>query len=240
MLESQIFIKKFSLLALLLICFYLNFYVINIKNNYHAIANHPKKELVAKIEKKVIKEKRIQKTPTSYLINDEKADYHIENLLKITQEEFPDIAYEISSDCPKKFNRSIQLSEYGRNVDSVCKLLNESEFKHLSIMIEQKFLNNRLVEYSQHYAALEPISINLAPSGDIININLWIDGAIVFTVNFDGMLVSSFEDYSANQGSFLLRFNDQSKKEVEERISILKNGKIKLEKILGYLCDHSA
>ena len=180
------------------------------------------KQIPKRVRKISKNEKRMNQQELSIFIQDELKDF------------FPDLTLELDRGCPKEYTFSDQLnkSESSSTCRGQIKLNDE-----LDVMIEQTYLNTRIQEYAYHIEGLEPLSIKFYSLEQIDEMNLWIDGAIVFSIKFENNLVVETSQHLEDIFVFSEKVKNNNSLYFKSRIDFLKEGKKVLVKFLFNLCQ---
>ena len=160
---------------------------------------------------------------------------------KNLEKTFPEIEFDIGTkDCPVNFSKSNIWNSDVDEFDSVCDKTSNIENTSFDFSTYQKFLNGVLVEYSQSLEAKEPISMSFQRDGQLNEIFLYIEGVVVFQVEFEDNLVKNYHNSDISDEDIRFSSVRQRKeylKKHEVRYTYLKNEKKKLENFLILLCQ---
>lgn len=133
------------------------------------------------------------------------------------------------------------MDDRNADIDSECRSVEEFETGS-SFSARQRYLSGRLVEYVQSVDATEPIDIEFDSLGELSEINLWINGGIVFGIELKRNIVSSYYYHNDEVEHFEKRINDLNYsyiKRMQPRLKILKQGKKQVESLLLDICQRS-
>lgn len=207
--------------------------------------NKPKTKQVEMIHQKkklVLKNKTTKEDSELEIPN-----YILEDLIrKSIKKHFPEITFEINGKCPK----NTDLDKWSSNIltgDIYCTNFIKSDLeKHndeLNFWTQQSYTNDQVIEYQQHLeGAAEPINIEFNSPYEISKINMWIDGEVVGSIEFENNLPSNFsysnqyKEYFLKGEIFNINHDNLDPLIVLTRVTILLNEKKKVETILRTLC----
>ncbi|MFT6069922.1 MAG: hypothetical protein ACJAT2_000936 [Bacteriovoracaceae bacterium] len=206
------------------------------KHNTHKDHGSVSKPIQSKENKKTDQNQeaplKVNSKPVKAL--DEVSHTPINDIRTFLKNYYPDLIYETTENCPDSLVYSKYWSE-NTTIDSECsstlKLTEEYEF-----VSRHNYINGKLTEYLESVDAVEPVNIKFDSIYEIVEFNLWFQGAVVFGVQFENNLVLTYhknKDYLLDL-EFVL--NSTNPEEREPRFEILRKGKKKMETFLYQLC----
>lgn len=165
---------------------------------------------------------------------------------------FPNIEFEITTECPKGHKLNTFWSDKNGDLDSVCNKRIEKNKKSSSgysgrddikLTESQEYANGILKRFRGGVDSAEPIEIIFESANQLKEINLMKRGVKIFSIIFSNNLVIDYIE-SADIGhtiKYKYTVNDRNYtiEQKKQRAEILKAGKQKIENIMSQLCEIS-
>ena len=221
------------LLAAFMLCF-LTIYEVKKANGANKKRKTETKAQLKKVSKvktlKRLPKKKFPKKPTQKKISSRELSEFMQKKLLV----FEGIQFQINGECPDSFSEE-EVNE-DRDINQECRSPIKELAPGLDLFTEQTFLNGRIVEYSYHLEALEPISIDFNGPDELKRLSLWLEGAVVFGITFKNNLVSKVHTSTRPIFDLEKSLDFYNKKKLKTRFKVLLTEKKKLENILNDLC----